>query len=329
MFGLAFSTEVLILAGVALVAFRLLRIYFKGAGMYYSPIQLYGKCCVVTGANSGLGFETALELAKRHCTLIIGCRNMKKCGETVFVIRQRSGNPNVFGYHLDLADFASVKEFASNVRQRLRSVDILVNNAGVFMIPERTLTKDNCELQMQTNHLGHFLLTFELKSLFDSYTRVVNVSSDAHTFCTQLNVKDLTFEHGYTPWQAYAASKLANVLFTTELIKREHIRSFSVHPGLVMTDLLFSAFAPGTWANRFILLFKPLFPFLLKSALEGAQTIIYASLHLSLGQNNGAYLKDSQVSCASKLGQDTELARSLWEVSERLTNCEWQGKKGK
>ena len=232
--------------------------YFQG-GRCHSTKRLDGKTVVITGGNTGIGKETAVDLAKRGARVIIGCRNLEKGKEALKEIQERSGSKDVFLEKIDLASLDSVRKFADSVLISESRLDILINNAGV-MACDYQKTEDGFEMQFGTNHLGHFLLTMLLLDLIkkSAPSRIVNVSSTAHTLGSgKIHFDDINFEKDYSPYEAYFHSKLANVLFTRELSKRlegSHVTVNSLHPGAVKTDLErhFSAYlqilvVPARW----------------------------------------------------------------------------------
>ena len=232
--------------------------YFQGPRCH-STKRLEGKTVVITGGNTGIGKETAVDLAKRGAKVIVGCRNMEKGKAALKEIQERSGSTDVFLEKLDLASLDSVRKFADSILKRASRLNILINNAGIMMCPYQK-TKDGFEMQFGTNHLGHFLLTMLLLELIkkSAPSRIINVSSIGHTLGSgKIHFDDINFERDYTPYEAYFHSKLANVLFTRELSKRlegSHVTVNSLHPGAVKTDLErhFSAYlqilvVPARW----------------------------------------------------------------------------------
>ncbi|WP_434421018.1 oxidoreductase [Nannocystis pusilla] len=208
--------------------------------------RLDGKTAVVTGANSGIGYYTALELARAGAQVVIGCRDAGRGEEALKGLRQQSGGA-VELVPLDLSSLASVRSFADEVRRRHPSLDLLVNNAGIMALPRRETTADGFEKQFGTNHLGHFALTGLLLPALraSAAPRVVTVSS-AVAWPAQLDLDDLQSERRYTPMGAYGRSKLANLLFMLELQRRAGgtgLRSVAAHPGGASTGLQKHAFA--------------------------------------------------------------------------------------
>ena len=214
---------------------------WAAGGVCRSQAKLDGKTVIITGANTGIGLETAVDLAKRNARVILACRSVER-GETAAVeVRKRSGNDNVVFVQLDLASLDSVRKFSARILEEEPRIDILINNAGVMALPERQLTKDGFEMQFGTNHLGHFLLTNLLLDRIKEApsARIVNVSSLAHSF-GKIDFDNLNSEKSYGAWQAYGAAKLANILFTRSLAKRlkgTDVTTNSLHPGSINTEL--------------------------------------------------------------------------------------------
>ena len=234
-----------IFAGVAAVALgfcfvRLVRKWAAG-GVCKSRARLDGKTVIITGGNSGIGLETAVDLAKRNARVILACRSVEKGENAAVDVRKRSGNDNVVFVQLDLASLDSIREFAEKILEEEPQIDILINNAGVMIIPERRLTKDGLEMQFGTNHLGHFLLTNLLLDRIKEApsARIVNVSSMAYRFGS-IDFQNLNSERSYSRFSAYNNSKLANILFTRSLAKRlqgTNVTANALHPGGIRTGL--------------------------------------------------------------------------------------------
>ena len=270
-----------------------------------------GRTAVVTGANSGLGLVTARELARAGARVIMGCRNLDKGNAAAAGM---TGDVQV--RRLDLQDLASVHDFADSVGL----VDVLVNNAGIMAVPY-TITRDGFESQIGTNHLGHFALTnLLLPKLAD---RVVTVSSMMH-YSGAISLKDLNWKaRPYSAWLAYGQSKLANLLFTSELQRRldaagSAIKAHAAHPGYSATNL------QGHTGNR---IGTPVWLALNKIAGTspdyGANPTLYAtSADLPgdsfVGPKFGARGPIGPVG-RSPLARDAGTARKLWQLSEDLT----------
>ena len=293
--------------------------YFQGPRCK-SNKSLKGKTVVITGGNTGIGKETAVDLARRGARVIIGCRNLQKGKEALNEIKERSGNPNVFLEEIDLASLESVGKFADTILNSEPRLDILINNAGVMACPYQK-TKDGFEMQFGTNHLGHFLLTMLLLDRLkrSQPSRIINVSSSVHRMGSgKINFEDINYEKSYGSWAAYFNSKLANVLFTRELSKRlegTHVTANSLHPGAVITDLQRHSFIGSG------LLF-PLRWYTFKTAEQGAQTTIHCAVSEEMEGVSGKYLRDCAIVEESKGAQDDAAAKKLWDLSVKLVGLE-------
>jgi NAD(P)-dependent dehydrogenase (short-subunit alcohol dehydrogenase family) len=279
-----------------------------------STPDLTGKTVIVTGSNSGIGRAAAGALAGYGAHVVLAVRNVEK-GQAAAA--QMPGETEV--RRLDLAGLASVREFAAGWEG---PIDLLINNAGV-MIPPLTRTAEGFELQFGTNHLGHFALT---NLLLENVTgRVVNVASGAHKFGS-IDFEDLNWERkSYRRWPAYAQSKLANLLFTSELQRRlsaagSDVIATAAHPGYAATNLQ-SHSDSGP-----IDLFMKLGNLALAQSLEdGALPTIYAALEDIPGDSYagpggpGEFRGKPKLVGRSKAAKDTDVARRLWDVSEELT----------
>jgi NAD(P)-dependent dehydrogenase (short-subunit alcohol dehydrogenase family) len=201
---------------------------------YEKTTLIDGKIVIITGANAGIGKETAIELAKRGGKIYIACRDITRGENALKEIKERSGSSNVHFLQLDLASMSSIREFSKKFHDLESELHILINNAGVMACP-KAFTEDGFEMQMGTNHLGHFLLTNLLLDLLKSSapSRIVNVASLAYIF-GKFFKNNLNSEKFYFRWHAYGTSKLANILFTRELARRLENTKVTVnalHPG--------------------------------------------------------------------------------------------------
>ena len=275
-----------------------------------------GRTFVITGANSGIGLEAARALGAAGAHVVVACRDTAK-GE--HAVAELDGDFDV--RRLDLADLASVRGFASELEG---DVDVLINNAGVMAVP-RARTADGFEMQLGTNHLGHFALTgLLLDRLRD---RVVTISSGAHRF-GRMNFGDLMSERHYQRWLAYGQSKLANLLFMQELQRRletadSSLRSVAAHPGYAATNLQFHT---QSIQDKLMGLGNHVFA---QSAAMGALPTLYAATEDIPG---GAYVGPDGLAeqrghphlvGMSGAARNTESARKLWEESEELTGVSY------
>ncbi len=275
---------------------------------------MIGKIVMVTGANSGIGKVTALELARKGATVVMVCRNRSKAEAAQAEIIAQSGNEQV---ELIIADFAaldSVRRGAAEFLSRHDRLDVLVNNAGLY-VDQRTLSHDGYELTFAVNHLAPFLLTNLLLDALRAAApaRVVNVSSGAH-MAGHIRFNDLQATRGYIGVRAYSDSKLANILFSNELARRmagSGVTSNSLHPGAVATN--FGADAQGIFRFAFGLM-RPFFI----SPEQGAQTSIYLASSPEVEGISGKYFADQRPQRASNEANNAEVQQKLWEVSSQL-----------
>ncbi|MFP8951952.1 oxidoreductase [Natrialbaceae archaeon A-arb3/5] len=293
-----------------------------------------GKAIVVTGANSGIGLETARELARRDARVVMACRRVDRGRDAAREIRTDVPGADLRVEACDLASLESVRSFADRLDE---SVDVLVNNAGTMAIPRRE-TEEGFETQFGVNHLGHFALTGLLlenlrRGAGDRPARVVTVSSALHER-GEINFDDLHGEHHYDRWNAYSQSKLANVLFAYELERRLRtadatVLSVAVHPGYANTRLQFRGIeGRGTglrtavrWAMNTLLA---------QSASSGALPTLYAATAPTI--EGGAYYGPGgfmnmrgppERQASSERSYDREAARRLWRRSSELTDVEY------
>lgn len=291
---------------------------WMAGGVCRSKVQLDGKTVLITGGNTGIGKETAVDLARRGARVILACRDMDRANRAAEDIRKQSGNDNVIVKKLDLASLQSVRQLAKDVLATEERLDILINNAGIMSCP-KWQTEDGFEMQFGVNHLGHFLLTNCLLDLLkkSSPSRIVNVSSLAHER-GQIYFDDINQEKDYRPWKSYGQSKLANVLFTRELAKKLQgtgVTTYSLHPGVIRTELGRHFWPTIPLWKRVV--YTPLM-FLIKSPTEGAQTTIYCAVEESLQNESGLYYSDCALKTAAPQGLDDEAAKKLWDVSASM-----------
>jgi len=271
-----------------------------------------GKTVLVTGANTGIGLETAAGLAERGASVVITARDPAKGSAAVDEIRRRTPDASVEAMELDLSRLADVRRFAESYTQAL---DVLVNNAGL-VLDHRAVTEDGFEMMFQVNHLGPFLLTNLLlpKLKARSPSRIVNVSSTAHRGA-KLDFDDLQSVLNFSV-RVYGTTKLCNILFTRELARRLQgtgVTANCLHPGTVRTGFG----KDGDVRGVFALGLKLVRPFLL-SPRSGAKTSIYLATSYDVEAVTGEYFVRSRRATPSAAARDDEAARRLWEVSEEL-----------
>jgi NAD(P)-dependent dehydrogenase (short-subunit alcohol dehydrogenase family) len=288
--------------------------------------DLSGRTAIVTGANSGLGFDTARQLAAHGAHTVLACRGLAKGSDAAASILDEHPDAKVSVMELDLANLASVHHFAKAFQTDHDRLDILVNNAGVMAIPRMT-TADGFEMQFGTNHLGHFALTGLLLPALRPGARVVTVSSFVGYF-GRINFKDLSGEHRYNKWMAYGQAKLANLLFALELDRRAKasgmdLVSVAAHPGYAATNL--QLVGPQMAGNQSMVRFTELGNRLFgQSAADGAMPTLYGAT--APGVSGGEYFGPALVMRGRPrpaplplAARNRENAARLWEESARLT----------
>ena len=292
--------------------------------------DLSGKVIIITGANTGLGYQTTLGLAKMGAKVIMACRNMDKANAAKKTILDEVPKAHLDVMEIDLSLLKSVRAFADAFKNTYDRLDVLINNAGV-MTPPYSKTEDGFELQFGANYLGHFLLTGLLLDLITrtEHSRIVTLSSAIHRNGV-INFEDLQSEKEYDRMKAYAQSKLACLMFTFELQRRlalaGHSKTISVaaHPGIAMTDL-----SRNMSKFQYYLLKYTLAPLLAQSAEKGALPTILATV---TNANGGEYYGPTGYqeykgkpgkAIASDHAKDKEVAKRLWEVSEELVNFKY------
>ena len=275
------------------------------------------RVCMITGANSGIGRATALELAKMGATLVMVARDQQKGESAMSEIRKATGNDSIDLLLADLSSLQSVRELAQRFQAKYPRLHVLINNAGLFN-QRRHVTPDGYEATFTINYLAPFLLTNllldELKSSAPS--RIVNVSSVGH-YNGHIDFEDLNMEKNYGGWRAYQQSKLALVLFTRELAKKLQgtgVTVNSVHPGTVATNIWSRPMGP----LGFIMSVPKLF---MTSPKKGAETVVYLASSPEAVKTSGEYWDKLKVKKSSEESYNEEVAKRLWEVSAKLTSA--------
>ncbi|XP_035672315.1 retinol dehydrogenase 13-like [Branchiostoma floridae] len=298
---------------------------WTAGGVCESQARMDGKTVIITGANTGIGKVTARDMAQRGARVILACRSLEKAEEAAKEIRSQTGNKNVVVHKLDLASLTSVRQFAKVINDAEPRLDVLINNAGVMVCP-RWETEDGFEMQFGVNHLGHFLLTNLLLDLLKKTapSRVVTLSSLAHSFTSGIDFDDINYEKDYDRRESYHRSKLANVLFSRELARRLEgtgVKSNSLHPGVIYSELYrhqedFVREIVGTQVANMII--ERFFRMMGKTLEEGAQTTICCAVSEEWQNTTGLYFSDCVPKEPSAAGMDDEAAARLWDVSERM-----------
>ena len=289
-----------------------------------------GKIAIVTGANTGLGYETSLGLARTGMKVILACRNLDKAQQAQARILSQIPNAELEVIHLDLSKLASVKDFVEEYRDRHSQLNLLINNAGI-MFPPYEKTEDGFESQFAVNYLSHFCLTAELLERMpnSAESRIVSLSSNAHKF-GKINFEDLQFEKKYSAVAAYGQSKLACLIFANELnrklkAKASKIVSVCAHPGVSNTEL--PRYIPKT--IQFLLRLTPL-PYMAHEPDAAAQPTLYAALAEDVqggdyfGPQGTAEMSGPPGKAPqSKAAGDEAIAQQLWSISEQLTGTQF------
>ncbi|XP_057972045.1 short-chain dehydrogenase TIC 32 B, chloroplastic [Malania oleifera] len=279
---------------------------------------------IVTGGASGIGLETARVLALRKAHVIIAARNMDAADEARKLILKENEAARVDVLKLDLCSVKSVRAFVDNFNALDLPLNILINNAGVMFCPYQ-LSEDGIEMQFATNHLGHFLLTNLLLDKMKNTARntgiegrIVNLTSIAHlhTYEEGIRFEKINDKISYSDKKAYGQSKLANILHANELSRHlqaegANITVNSVHPGLIMTNLMRHSF----FLMRIVQVFTYIF---WKNVPQGAATTCFAALHPSLKGVTGKYFLDCNEMAPSVHARNEALAKKLWEFSQKL-----------
>jgi len=285
-----------------------------------APVQ-NGRIAIVTGANSGLGFDTALALAGKGCSVVLACRNLDKAKAAQEKILARHPKARIECLALDLGSLKSVRAFAASFSKSHKKLDLLINNAGIMM-PPYSLSEDGFESQMAANYLGHFALTGLLLPLLSKTpgSRVVSLSSLAHNGGA-IRFDDINFKNGYNKRAAYGQSKLACLMFAYEFDRRLRKAGFktlsvAAHPGVAATNL----------TQHFPRLLSVFFPLVGQSAARGALPTLYAALGADI--NGGDYcgprsmlqMRGEPVKVGSnRASKDQAAAKRLWKLSEELS----------
>jgi len=294
-----------------------------------------GKKAVVTGSNSGLGLIMAEVLAAKGAHVIMACRNLDKAKEAANQIHSAVPNADLELRQLDVSSLASIADFTGQLLAEHPQIDLLLNNAGIMGVPDRQLTKDGFEAQFGTNHLGAFALTGRLLSALQAApaARVVATASVAHRNTKGMNLDDLNFEQGgYKPFDAYAKSKLANLLFSFELDRRLKASGSSViatsgHPGYSASNIGSAANPNGSAIKQ---LFFEMGNYVAMSSLKGALSMLYAACSPTL--KGGEYIGPQglmefwgwpDLATPKSMARDPETAKLLWEKSAVLTGVEY------
>jgi NAD(P)-dependent dehydrogenase (short-subunit alcohol dehydrogenase family) len=280
--------------------------------MKNADANMTGKVCIVTGANSGIGKETAKGLARLGATVILVCRNGEHGQQALNEIKKTSGQQNIEMMLCDLSSQKSIRQFANDFKKSHTRLDVLINNAGVLH-RYRSETEDRLEATFAVNHLGYFLLTNLLLDLIkqSAPARIINVSSGAHKLGA-INFDDLQNEKSYRSFGAYCNSKLANVLFTYELARRlegARVTANCLHPGAVASNIFHTL--PKA--------IEALIKLVTISPEKGAETSLYLASSAEVEGVTGKYFVKKSATRTSASSYNEDVARRLWDVSAKLT----------
>jgi len=282
-----------------------------------------GKTCVVTGANSGIGKETVLALARSGARVVLVCRNSQKGAAALEEIAKQAGSSQLALLIADMSSLGSVRALASQLQEMCPRLDVLINNAGA-VVRRRTLSADGIELTLAGNYLGAALLTFLVLDLLKAGapSRIINVSSQAQRNA-RLDMNDPQFERRkYSAFSAYGQSKLLMNAFTWEMAQRLEatgITANCLHPGVVATNI---------WGADPSLLFKiivgALKPFMLDSK-QGAEGVIYLATSPEVAQVSGRYFLKGKPVESNPLVRDPNVRRHIWQWTQTMTATHWEG----
>lgn len=275
-----------------------------------------GKVCLVTGANRGIGREIALGLAKAGARVLAHARTAGHAEQAVADLRAASGNDLIQGFHADFLEAGQVRRLAREVEAATDRLDVLVNNAASYFA-RRTQGAEGHEATFTVNHLGPFILTRALQGLLEESApaRVIMVASEAHQRVS--NVEDWESNQGYSGYQAYGRSKLANVMFTYDMAHRLEGTGVTVnacHPGLVLTGIVEKGL--DRWWTRWLMPFAKL---VCEPADAGAQTPLHLAMSSDVEGVTGRYFKKKRAMPSSLVSHDPTIGARLWNVSLRYT----------
>ena len=274
------------------------------------------KNVIVTGANAGIGKETALRLAEMGAHVILVCRNEKKGIKALEEIREKTNNKNLDLMICNFASLNSINKFVKEFKRKHKKLDVLINNHGAFSI-RKALTEDGFETTFAVNHLGYFSLTLQLLDLLkaSSYSRIVNVASSSNYSIKELRIDDYNWEkRNYKMMTSYADSKLYNIMFTfllAEKLRGTGITANCLHPGYVKTNI---------GLNHFLLrLLRPLVKMRAVTLDEGAQTTLHLATSPEIEGVTGVYYHRMKLREPNKLALDQKSQQELWNLSMKLT----------
>ena len=279
-------------------------------------LSLAGKTILVTGCNSGLGYETLRVLSLRGARVVGTARTLDKANEACSRAAHQASGARPVPMECELSQPDSVRACVAQIKKEGLKLDVILCNAGIMALPQLQQAY-GLELQFFTNHIGHFLLVTGLFDQLTEQARVVMLSSGAHNMAPRggISFDNLSGEKHYKAWTAYGQSKMANLLFSKELARRfagTGKSANAIHPGVITTQL---------WRHMNPMiraLFGTVSPLVLKSPEQGAATQVYAAVHPKASGISGSYFADCNLAKSRSDANDPELARRLWDVSEEI-----------
>lgn len=288
-------------------------------GVCKSKTRMNGKTVIITGCTSGIGKETARDIAKRGARLIMACRNLDTANKLKDELSKETGNNNIVVRKLDLSSLASVREFAAKINSEETRLDVLIHNAGTAETFRKHVTEDGLEMTMATNHYGPFLLTHLLIDLLkrSKPSRIVVVASGLYCIA-RLNLNNPNPTRTL-PGYIYYVSKYANIMFTLELARRLEgtgVTANCLHPGLISTGIWKSVPPPLSWMVNFML------KTFCKNPVQGAQTTLHLAVSDEVNGVSGKYFMDCQEHTLIRAVQDPSKCKKFWEISEGIVKLE-------
>ncbi|XP_050596110.1 retinol dehydrogenase 14 isoform X3 [Bombus affinis] len=288
-------------------------------GVCKSKNRMDGKTVIITGCTSGIGKETAKDIARRGARLIMACRNMESANKLKEELIKESGNENIVTRELNLSSLTSIREFAQQINREESRLDVLIHNAGTADLFTKKVTEDGLEMTMGTNHYGPFLLTHLLIDLLKQSkpSRIIVVASGLY-YLARLNLNNVN-PTTTLPGYLYYVSKYANIVFTLELARRlegSGVAANCLHPGLINTGIWKSVPPPFSWGLHFLLnTFS-------KTIEQGAQTTIYLAVSSEVNGISGKYFSDCRETELPHGIKNPSQGKKFWELSETMVKLQ-------
>lgn len=278
------------------------------------------KICIITGANSGIGFYTALALAKKGAHIVMVCRNAEKANAAKQEIIDKTQNSHIDVFLADFSSMSETKRVGEEVAARYPKIDVLINNAGFIAKNYREITTEGLEKTFAVNHMGYFIFTHYLIENVKAAPqgRIINVSSEGHRFIRKVDLTNLQLTRGYSSLKAYSLSKLCNIWFTRELARQlagTSVTVNAVHPGAVATNF-------GSDSAPFIETLLKLGRRFLLTAEQGAETSIFLASNPEVSKITGEYFSKSQIKGTSRDARNDMKAKKLWDLSLEIAGLD-------